>query len=421
MNIDDQVNSIVQNVVTEITTKVQAQALDAINKRVAEVIGNLDYTALVSQKLDQLLSSKINQLPINTKSLEGALTLRVEELAQSFYKNVQTKSVDITTNAINNYVNKVDFHALCQSALLGALAGSSFEFPQNSISADAVQKSNFNLSGSNISGGIIKNFGSTGIDDKSTDCRLSIFDEITVVENNLLTKDLTVKGTATIEGDLNITGTVDPESEFYKNLLQTTSERVKNTLDGDLFRNYATVIFNQIRDEGLDLGKITLNGKEVISDRTLANSITESNIQKLGYLKELNVNGEAMLSQTLYTTTKRVGINTIEPGMALSVWDEEIEISTGKLSNNVGIISAPRNQSLVIGSNGRNNLTVNPDGSVTVDTLRIGETSITSSLTPPSDNRPKGAIVFNANPSLGGPLGWVSLGNASWANFGIID
>jgi len=29
--------------------------------------------------------------------------------------------------------------------------------------------------------------------------------------------------------------------------------------------------------------------------------------------------------------------------------------------------------------------------------------------------------VFNSNPSLGGPLGWVSLGDARWANFGIID
>lgn len=421
MNIDDQVNQIVQNVVSEITTKVQAQALDAINKQVANVISNLDYTALVSEKLNQILSAKINQLPINTKSLEGALTLRVEELAQSFYKNVQTRSVEITTTAINSYVNKVDFHSLCQSALLGALAGSSFEFPQNSISADAVQKSNFNLSGDNIIGGIIKNFGSTGIDDKATDCRLSIFDDITVVENNLLTKDLTVKGTATIEGDLNITGTVDPNSEFYKNLLQTTSERVKNTLDGDLFRNYAAVIFNQIRDEGLDLGKIKLNGQEVISGKALANSVTESNLQKVGYLKELNVNGETMLAQTLYVTNKRVGINTIEPSMALSVWDEEIEISAGKLSNGAAIINTPRNQSLVIGSNGKHNLTANTDGSVTVETLRIGESSITSSLTPPSDNRPKGAIVFNANPSLGGPLGWVSLGNASWANFGIID
>jgi len=29
--------------------------------------------------------------------------------------------------------------------------------------------------------------------------------------------------------------------------------------------------------------------------------------------------------------------------------------------------------------------------------------------------------VFNANPTLGGPLGWVSLGDARWANFGLVD
>ena len=44
-----------------------------------------------------------------------------------------------------------------------------------------------------------------------------------------------------------------------------------------------------------------------------------------------------------------------------------------------------------------------------------------SSETPPTDDQPMGTIVFNSNPSLGGPLGWVSLGGARWANFGIID
>jgi hypothetical protein len=42
-------------------------------------------------------------------------------------------------------------------------------------------------------------------------------------------------------------------------------------------------------------------------------------------------------------------------------------------------------------------------------------------VSPPNFVSDRGHIVFNANPNVGGPLGWVCLGAANWANFGIID
>ena len=128
-----------------------------------------------------------------------------------------------------------------------------------------------------------------------------------------------------------------------------------------------------------------------------------------------------MLSQTLYTTGKRVGINTIEPTQALTLWDQEIEIGFGKQGNNTGVIETPRSHALVLSSNGKNNITLTPDGATTVNKINMGTMSFAVGSAPPADNQPKGSIVFNANPSLGGPLGWVSLGDARWANFGIID
>jgi hypothetical protein len=144
-------------------------------------------------------------------------------------------------------------------------------------------------------------------------------------------------------------------------------------------------------------------------------------LQTVGQLKELQVQGESLLSQTLYTTNKRVGINTIEPAQALSVWDQEIEIGFGKKENNTAVIGTPRSQTLIVGSNGKNNLTLTPDGATTVNRINMGSMSFTVGDMPPGDNQPRGAIVFNSNPSLGGPLGWVSLGDARWANFGVID
>jgi uncharacterized membrane protein YheB (UPF0754 family) len=117
MNIDDQVNQIVQNVVAEITTKIQAQAMDAISKKVADVVNTIDLNSIVSEKLNQMLGAKVNQLPIDTKTIESTLTTRVEELAQNLYNTVQNKSIDLTTKTVNSYVNNIDFRDLCQETL----------------------------------------------------------------------------------------------------------------------------------------------------------------------------------------------------------------------------------------------------------------------------------------------------------------
>jgi hypothetical protein len=250
---------------------------------------------------------------------------------------------------------------------------------------------------------------------------LSIFDDVTVVENNLLIKDLTVKGTATIEGDLVVTGRVPEDSGMFVNLVDSVSLRVKNGLNHDVFSGFSDLVFNQIRENGLDLNKITLNGTEVVSGGNLSNNITFSNLQRVGTLTELRVGGESLLSQTLYTTNKRVGVNTVEPAHALSGWDQEIEFGFSKRETNVAVFETPRNQRLVISTNGKNNLVLMPEGGVVVDKITIGATTLSSASVPPNYDAPHGVIVFNSSPTIGGPLGWVSLGGARWANFGFID
>jgi hypothetical protein len=246
-------------------------------------------------------------------------------------------------------------------------------------------------------------------------------DEATVAENNFITKDLTVKGTAVVEGDLVVTGSIPENSPMYVKIINNVTNNVRSSLDQNVFKGYADLVFSQIKENGLDLNKITMGGQEVVSGSNLSNSITYSNLQHVGVLRDLQTSGESLLSQTLYTTNKRVGINTIEPSQALSLWDQEIEIGFGKQSSNTAVIETPRNQRLVLSSNGRNNIILESDGSVEVQTLKVGSMTITTSATPPSTNQPKGSIVLNENPTLGGPMGWVSLGDARWANFGVID
>jgi hypothetical protein len=354
-------------------------------------------------------------------NIDNQVNQIVQQVIQDITGKIQTQVMDIVSKQITEITSKIDYQALFKSALTTSIESRQFEFPKGSIPGSAIDVTDFMISGESVVGGIIKNFGSTGIDDKATNCQLTIMDEVTVVENNLLTQDLTVKGTATIEGDLNVTGTIPESSPLYQQIVKNVTTNVRTSLDQVVFSSYADMVLSQIKRDGLDLTKITVNGDEIVNGGNLGPKITSSNLQRVGMLQELQVQGETVLGQTLYTVSKRVGINTIEPGHALSVWDQEIELGLGKHGTNVAIIEVPRKQNLIISSNGKNNLVLTSDGGVTVNQLTLGMTSITSSDRPPSNDQPKGSIVFNNNPTLGGPLGWISLGDAKWANFGYID
>lgn len=421
MDIDQHVNQIVQNIVAEITTKVQAQAADTISKKIDEVISTLDYTTLLSDKLSQKLDIKLSSLPIDKNTIEAELTNRVDNLARNLSVSVEQQSLKIITDTVSVYVSQIDFKELYQRTIITAMANGVVTFPSASIPHSAIQFDGLTISGNHVAGGIIQKFGSTGIDDQATGCQLTIRDDVTVVENNLLTKDLTVKGTTTIEGDLNVTGEIPESSAMFIKFVDAATNNVRSSLDQVVFDTYADMVINTIKKDGLDLNKIKLNGEDIINGVNLSNAITSSNLQKVGQLTELQVRGETLLGETLYVSGKRVGINTIEPSQVFSIWDQEIEIGFGKKTTNVALINVPRNQTLIISTNDKNNLTLLPDGSVTVNRINLGSVSMSSSDKPPMDNQDRGTIVFNSNPNLGGPLGWVSLGDARWANFGIID
>jgi len=421
METQDHLNQIVQNITDQITSQVQANIAESINQQISAAINGIDIAAIINTQLSSKLDIKLNQLPINSSTIEAELNNRLADVVTATTAQVQNRAIQHTQESVARLVSGVNFPELCQAALNQAIEKQTFEYPSGSIPASAVDFSQAVISGDNVTGGIIKNFGSTGIEDQATACQLTIMDDATVVENNLLTQNLTVKGTTTIEGDLHVTGTLSPTSTLFTTLVSAATNNVQSNLNQVVFASYADMVYDQIKNKGLDLGKITLNGQDIVVGSALSVGITNSNLQTVGVLQSLQVQGEGYLSQTLYTNAGRVGINTVEPDSVLSVWDQEVEISMGKQSSNTGIIQTNRNQTLIVGANGKNNLTLTPDGATTVAQLNIGQVTLLSSAVPPTTNMAQGTIVFNANPTLGGPLGWVSLGDARWANFGLVD
>jgi hypothetical protein len=419
MDLNQQLGKIVEGLIADITANVMVQVDSVMAAAINNKLATYDFSTFIKDAAAAAFEKRVSEYQIDPRKLEG----RIVEKINITIDEVQANTAALISSAVEKQVAHTNFHQAMTDAVSTVIADRLQEhvFPVGSIKANAINFNDFVLSGNYIQGGIIQNFGSTGIDDQSTRVALTILDDTTVVENNLLTKDLTVQGSMTINGEFVVNGSVPVESAFYKNLVNTTETGVLQKMDVGLFDNYSALIFNKIRTEGLDLSKITVNGKEAIKDNSLGTYITESNLQKVGQLKELQVSGETLLSESLYTTKGRIGINTIEPGAALSVWDDEIEILVSKRQKDTGAIGTPRAQKLILYSNNKDNIILNDNGSTTINDLYVGSMRFTASDQPPNYVSEKGHVVWNANPSVGGPLGWICLGAANWANFGIID
>ena len=345
------------------------------------------------------------------------------ELTDTFVKQLQSQISKQVTADIAHKLAQIDINQTVRDYVSQALASSikNLTFPQSSIPAQAIDFENFAISGHNVTGGIIRHFGSTGIQDDANQCQLTVMDEATVIENKLVAADVEIKGDLTVDGDLKLLGEVPTDSPLFKDLVAHSAGIIKLSMDGQFFLQYADKVFEKIKSDGIDLTKLTVNGNEILQGNTLGFFITETNIQKLGELRTITVTGDSNFSNTLYARNKRVGINTEEPAGALAVWDEECEIVARKLQKNVSIIGSLRNQKVVLSSNSKENLVLEIDGSVSIEKLNVGKVQLSSASEQPNFEAKRGSVVFNENPETGKPLGWVSLGSARWASFGTVN
>jgi hypothetical protein len=411
-----------QNLVNDLTQQALEQAqgtmrnelVNIVNQRLDEILSTGVVEKIVAARVEQ----QINQFtPDLSKFEEG-----IQTVANNILASLDTSANQQITNHISQKIQALDVATLIDRAITTQLELNNFKIPfkDKSVPGTAVDAVGLAISGDNITGGVVTAFASTGIEDKASQCQVTVLDQGTVFENTLYAPHLEVKGGAVIDGNLTILGTIT-DNPAYQQLISDVSTNAQTAIGPSILDAYQDRVFERIQQEGLDLNKIKINGQSIVEGDSLTSAVRHSQLQSLGVVRDLQTDGEALLSQTLYVSNRRVGVNTMDPNHALSVWDEEIEIGVGKQSQGVARIGAARDHTLVIGTNKHDNITLTADGGVTIPKLRLGNMLFGSSAVPPSYDAPRGTVVFNEVPSLGGPLGWVSLGNARWANFGIID
>jgi len=413
--LDGVVKSLIEEIQGKLNKDIEKTIIAHVNRQLAEYDFEGKITLLASLKLD----NKITNYQVNPAAVEA----KIKSVAESVVDNLAKQARSQIVTDIARKIDSIDFDQSVTNAVAQQVEARMQQvvFPDNSISFSALKQEEIKVSGDQIQGGIITRFGSTGIDDRSNDCRITILDEHTVIENNLVVPSATVKGSLTVEGDLVLNGEIPTDSQAFRNLVAYSQASVMESLDEDLFNRYRDNIFEKITTDGIDLTKITIGNETVIEDNRIGTRITESNLQKLGTVRDLQTRGETFLSEALYVGSRRVGINTIEPSHALSLWDQEIEIIAGKQSQSTAFLGTSRAQDFVLGSNSKNNLTCRPDGSVVVANIVVGTVAMTSADATPTNDQPKGSIVWNSNPQIGESIGWVSLGGARWASFGTIS
>jgi hypothetical protein len=166
--------------------------------------------------------------------------------------------------------------------------------------------------------------------------------------------------------------------------------------------------------QGIEFEDVMIKGSSLVKDGVLNPVIRHSQLETVGNLSRLSVTGAVDLHETVHVRPRRLGVNTGDPEMALSVWDEEVVVVTGKWKQNHAFLGTARQQNLSLGVNRKAWLDIDTDGLVSVKNFRIDRHRISFAAQVPGYSGTRGDIVFNSDPNDGQPFAWVCLGAFRW-------
>jgi len=266
---------------------------------------------------------------------------------------------------------------------------------------------------------LLADFKTRGIADLATATELTVMDGTVVVESELATtaatveKDITIKGTA-ILNNLSVRGTINTDNKSW----QILSDHIADKTLVQISEQWRTDMTNQVltlaKQQGIEFAQVLIQGTPLINGNTLNASITDSNIQQLGTLRSLSVTGPVNLNNAVNVVGRRLGINTEQPEMALSIWDEEVGVIAGKFSKQTAFVGTSRATALNIGVNRTPAIEIDTDGLTTVKNLRVGRHIYTHATSMPGYSGTRGDIVFNSDPKPSEPFAWQCLGAFRW-------
>lgn len=339
------------------------------------------------------------------------------------------------------------------------------------------------LSGDHINGGVIFGFASRGIKDEATTTQILIKDNSVhikkistdqvlgslAVEETLTAKDITASGTiraAKLEvneltADLRVERSsslefrkINDESVVGKGLLWFGEGNVKQFV----FSNSPDRFFSSEHIELFKEKSLMIGGVPVLSSTELGTSVVKSNLRELGRLKGLIVDGNVNIDQYVYysNVTNRLGLGTDTPNAGFSVAEDGVEVIIGTKDQTRGVIGTHASMPFDIVTDDTSRISVSPNGNIQLGNTELEpvQVSIHGKLSirvnnpdpnvdlhvngpirfagrmhsyaeefPTNGSHRVGDIVWNSNPDIGKPVGWVCVRAGApglWKRYGLV-
>ena len=314
--------------------------------------------------------------------LREAIDVQVDELIHTYTREIVGQQVHQIEKQVRARIDEVIENIVRNTV-------TNIDFEPGSISSSSIDWTDFKLTTSNI-----QDYRKiSGIEDLSETVELTLLDGAIVAENSVITKDI-ITDRLEVNEDLQL-------SDLIYNSIR---DRIINEIPVPEVQKVP-----KQKDWSFKIGEIEAK--------------IDVNQKRQEHLKQLEVSGEAVLSDVLYTTpgNKRVGINTLEPSDALTVWDSETEVVIGKHKSQEGYIGTRRRQDLNIGANNKVGIVVRSDGNVEINNLQLTGRMISTSDSIPGAAAKTGDLVLNNKPLPGGYIGWVCLDGIKWTGWGKIQ
>lgn len=197
MDISHQLDGIVAGLVKDIEAKLNTKVERIINDYLKHNLDTYDYETklnwLASLKLDGLISS----MEIN----KGSIQKRLDQVTETMFTDIKSDCKTIATDHIKKRLyNDIDINQVVRDIVADEITRriKRMDFPEHSIPGTAINPETLKLSGNSITGGVIQQFSSSGIEDKSTQVQMTLIDEGVVVENKIVALGLDIHGTTVL-------------------------------------------------------------------------------------------------------------------------------------------------------------------------------------------------------------------------------
>jgi hypothetical protein len=345
------------------------------------------------------------------------------------------------------------------------------------IRFDQLKIENGELSGDLISGGVIKKFASTGIEDHSSMRTLKIVDGAIIVDK-IITKKL--EGAIELDGSLSVTGDLKADklyvseiiskSTFDKTYLEFQPVEAAANPDGSGLiwkgKDYTKLFVLKsspnrfFSSESIDVPmdkSYKIDNVDVLNKNTLGPTIRKSSLREVGTLHSLSVTGDVSLSEfiSINSDQQRIAINVDQPMGILSISDTMKDVIINiDIENGRAKIGTYNNRPLDITAGDMSLITLDPKGIVNLGNeyksdiltrlwgkigvnvknpdadLEIrggfrfgGKLFLVDNSPPIKGNYKRGDIVWNESPGQDSPIGWICTVSGTpgiWNQFGVI-